>query len=202
MADDGADLENILPAAHAGSPEALGAALEACRLYLLAVAERALDDNLRAKAGASDIVQETFLEAQRDFARFHGQNGAELRAWLRRLLVNNLSNFARHYRDTDKRRLDREIFLDPTASASRVGPVPAADGPTPSQQVVVDEEEAELDAAIERLPEDYRILLRMRYREERSFEEIAAALNRSNNAVRKLWARALQRLEDELEGRS
>ena len=55
------------------------------RHYLLRIAEQELDPDLRAKGGASDLVQLTFLEAQRDFARFHGDTAAELRAWLRRL---------------------------------------------------------------------------------------------------------------------
>src|SRR5438874_1673797 len=49
-----------LPAARNGSAQALGDALEACRVYLLAVAEHELDPELRGKGGASDLVQETF----------------------------------------------------------------------------------------------------------------------------------------------
>ena len=101
-----------LPEARAGSPEALGRLLEACRRYLLLVAERELDPALRPKGGASDLVQETFLEAQRDFAGFRGRSQPELRAWLRQILRNNLANFHRRFRDADKRRLDREVSLD------------------------------------------------------------------------------------------
>src|SRR4051794_37421346 len=89
-----------LPGARAGAPEALGQLLEAWRGYLLVVAQRELDPDLRAKGGASDLVQETFLEAQRDFPRFHGDSEAELLAWLRRLLLNNVANFTRSYRGT------------------------------------------------------------------------------------------------------
>jgi RNA polymerase sigma-70 factor, ECF subfamily len=64
------DASQYLPAARAGSREALGQALEICRGYLLRVANQGLDAELRAKGGASDLVQETFLEAQRDFGRF------------------------------------------------------------------------------------------------------------------------------------
>jgi RNA polymerase sigma-70 factor (ECF subfamily) len=80
MAERSHDVARYLPEARAGSPEALGRALEGCRLYLLALAERELDAGLRAKGGASDLVQETFLEAQRDFARFRGDSEAELLA--------------------------------------------------------------------------------------------------------------------------
>src|SRR4051812_46159075 len=58
--------------ARAGSHEALGQLLDGCRGYLLRIARDELDPRLQAKGGASDLVQETFLEAQRDFAAFTG----------------------------------------------------------------------------------------------------------------------------------
>ena len=78
MAEQPADMGQWLEAARAGSKEALGEALEACRNYLLMVANRQLDPQLRVKGGASDLVQETFLEAQRDFGRFQGTSDAEV----------------------------------------------------------------------------------------------------------------------------
>src|SRR5215470_7553973 len=103
MAERAQDAGRWLPAAHAGSNEALGQALEACRGYLLLIAQR----HLEAKGGASDLVQETFLEAQRDFGQFRGTSEAELLAWLRRLLLNNLGHFSRRYRDTHSRAVAR-----------------------------------------------------------------------------------------------
>src|SRR5436190_6551829 len=120
-----------LPGARAGSPEALGQVLEACRGYLLVVAQRELAPDLRAKGGASDLVQETFLEAQRDFPQFHGDSEAELRAWLRRLLLNNLANFTRGYRGTGKRQVGREVALDAGDSSATPGGALAADTPSP-----------------------------------------------------------------------
>src|SRR5437762_1510840 len=165
-----ADPEKELPAARAGSPEALGAALEACRPYLLGIAGRELAAHLRAKGGASDLVQETFMEAQRDFSRFHGTTEAELLAWLRRLLLNNLANFARHH-NAGKRRIDREVTLAGGDESGAVSPQPAAGTPSPSGQVMADEQARQLQVAMTRLPEDYRRILTLRYQEERSFEE-------------------------------
>src|SRR4051794_12098658 len=91
--------ERRLASAQAGCPAALGQALEACRNYLLWIARREIDPDLQSKGGASDLVQETFMEARRDFASFRGDSEQELLAWLRRLLLNNLSNFVRRYRE-------------------------------------------------------------------------------------------------------
>src|SRR5205809_917594 len=118
MSESQQQTDDRLAAARAGSSEALGQALEGCRRYLLLVADRELEPDLRAKGGASDIVQETFLEAQRDFTQFHGNSEQELLAWLRRILLNNVGNFSRRYCGTDMRDVGREVELPGDGSSS------------------------------------------------------------------------------------
>src|SRR4051812_35536174 len=110
MSDSVPDAAQWLTAAQAGSRDALGQALEACRGYLLLIAQQELDPELQAKGSASDLVQQTFLEAQRDFAGFQGATQEALQAWMRRLLLNNLANFRRDLH-RDKRRVSREVAL-------------------------------------------------------------------------------------------
>jgi RNA polymerase sigma-70 factor, ECF subfamily len=186
-----------LPAARAGSAEAPGRLLEACHGYLLLIAERELDPALRCKGGASDLVQETFLDAQRGLDRFRGDSEAELLAWLRRLLLNNLVSFTRLYRETDKRQIGREVVRGPGDSSCVGRSEPAADVPSPSREVMAHEQAEATRQALERLPDDYRRVLLLRYQEGQSFEEIGRALGRTANAVRKLWLRAVERLRDE-----
>jgi RNA polymerase sigma-70 factor (ECF subfamily) len=186
-----------LAAARAGSADALGEVLEACRGYLLLIAGRELGPDLRAKAGASDLVQQTFLEAQRDFAGFYGETEAELLAWLRRLLLNNLANFVRDYRQTAKRQVGREVGLpDDPSRLDDQGPTAA--GPSPSKQAMLHERTTAVLQSLEKLPADYRQVVWLRYHDERSFEEIGQMMGRSANAVRKLWLRAVNRLKQDL----
>src|SRR5438552_8611315 len=173
MAEPLQDVAQYLPAARSGSREALGQVLEAYRAHLLLIANRQIDPELRAKGGASDLVQETFLEAQRDFARFQGNSADELQAWLRQLLLHNLANFARRYRETNKRQLAREVALQEETPSGEQGPGVAADTPTPSGQAIAHEQAAALAQALMQLPEDYRAVITLRYQEGRSFEEIA-----------------------------
>src|SRR5262245_30889414 len=196
MAGPPTDAGQWLPAARAGSNEALGQALEACRHYLLHLAERELDPALRAKGGASDLVQQTFLEAQRDFGRFQGSSAEQLRAWLRQVLRNNLASFARQFRETQKRQAGREVALPQSTSSGPAGLT--TDTPTPSRHAIADEDAAALQAALERLPDDYRQVITLRYDEDRPFGEIAQIMQRSPNAVRKLWARAVEQLQREM----
>src|SRR5687767_14806787 len=92
------ECSRLLTEARAGSTAALGELLEHHRAYLLKVAREHITPKLYPKVDASDLVQETFLDAHRDFDRFHGEGEAELRAWLRRLVLNNAANFFRRFR--------------------------------------------------------------------------------------------------------
>jgi RNA polymerase sigma-70 factor (ECF subfamily) len=197
-----ANLDEIarqLAAARAGDASALGELFKACHGYLLLVARTEFAPELQAKGGPSDVVQDTFLEAQRDFPRFQGTSEEELLAWLRRLLLNNLANFTRQFRDTGKRAIDREVALGDASSVHNLAAALPADTPSPSGQAVAREAAAALQRALDRLPDDYRQVLVWRYQEKRSFDEIAALLKRTPNAARKLWARALERLQEEME---
>ena len=84
-----------LRAARAGSREALGNCFESCRTYLHGIARQEIAPQLQGKGGASDIVQETFLEAQRDFDQFKGLTKLELRAWLRQILHHRVAKLDR-----------------------------------------------------------------------------------------------------------
>ena len=187
-----------LAAARNGSQSALGELLETYRNYLLLIAEQELDPRLRAKGGASDLVQETFLEAQRDFPNFQGDSEQELLAWLRHLLHNNLINFARRYRATEKRQVDREVPLEAGSSSRLKRDWLVADVPSPAEQLIAAEEHRRVLEALDRLPEEYRTALLLRCREGCSFEEISRRLDKTPNAAQKLWARALERLREVL----
>ena len=184
-----------LSAARTGSPEAFGRVFEACRGYLLLIARQELDDALRTKGSASDLVQETFVEAHRDFAQFRGQGEAEVLGWLRKLLLNNLHDFTRRYRSAGKRLLEREVSLD---AADGLGMAFTSDSASPSEKFIEREKDAIVRQALDRLPEDYRQVLLLRYQEELSFEEIGFLMERSANAARKLWLRAIERMENAL----
>jgi RNA polymerase sigma-70 factor, ECF subfamily len=201
MAAERDDAAQWLAAARAGSTEALGQALDACRGYLLLIAQQELDPDLRAKGGASDLVQATFLKAQRRFDAFHGDTAAELRAWLRQVLLNTLADFRRQYRATGKRRVGREVHLAGDA-AGPDGASLVADLLSPSRQAMHREQAEAVQQALGRLPQEYRRVLLLRYDEGRSFEEIGPLMQRTANAARKLWLRAVERLQQELDAPS
>jgi RNA polymerase sigma-70 factor (ECF subfamily) len=195
--DAARDAEQWLTDARAGEREALGQALETCRAYLLLVAEQEMAPSLRAKGGASDLVQQTFLEAQQAFGQFHGVRQEELLAWLRRMLLNNVFNFRRHHEGAAKRQASREVPIGGDSTAGGIDP--AAATPTPSREMMAGERAAAVREALAKLPDDYREVLRLRYEEALPFEDVAARMGRSSAAVRKLWCRAVEKLEEVME---
>src|SRR4051812_20809557 len=105
------DPEGLLHAARAGDAATLGRLLELYRRYLSLLAGVQIRHGLRGKVDADDVVQETFLEAARNFPRFRGTTEAELVGWLRKILASNLAELFRRYLGTQGRdiRLEREI---------------------------------------------------------------------------------------------
>jgi RNA polymerase sigma-70 factor (ECF subfamily) len=187
----------LIQAAKEGSSEALGSLLEASQAYLLQVARARLGPELRAKGEASDLVQETFLEAQHDFACFRGCTGQDLIAWLRRILHHNLADFRRRYRARTSRGVNHEQpFGTGDVMDQCLGLI--ADTNTPEKIAAAAEEAESLRRALERLPQDYRRVVLLRHHEGHSFPMIGRELGRSAGAARKLWFRAVERLRSEL----
>src|SRR5438067_1160990 len=115
------DPEPLLRLAQTGNGPALGQLLELYRDYLALLARLQIGRRLQGKVDASDLVQETFLKAHRDFARFRGTTEAEWVSWLRQILAFNVAHLVRHYYGTRRRdiRLEREL-VDELNQSSRV----------------------------------------------------------------------------------
>lgn len=170
---------------------------DACRSYVGIVARAQVESWLRTKVDASDLVQETLLEAYRDFDRFQGCTEQEWLGWLRRILSHNAADFVRRYRGTDKRQARREVpFADPGDSQARGAPEPAAVDPTPSQEFVKLEAELRLAAALAQLSDDYQEVIALRNLQRLPFEEVAQRMGRSRPAVQMLWMRAIRQLQE------
>jgi RNA polymerase sigma-70 factor (ECF subfamily) len=189
-----AQLEAWVARARCGDREALAHAMMSVRDYLLLVANEELDESLRAKQGASDLVQETFLRAQRRFATFQGQTAAEWRNWLRSILLRNLANTRRTFAATAKRAVHREVS---SQRCPRLDAVSSDD--SPSRDLSRRERQTALFEAIQRLPEHYQEVVVWHHRDRLPFAEIGRRRGISEEAARKLWERALSRLRKELD---
>jgi RNA polymerase sigma-70 factor, ECF subfamily len=182
-----------LETARCGDREALGRVLDLCQSYLLLIARVELPDSLHGKVDPADVVQDTFLEAQRGFDTFHGATEQELLAWLRGILVYNLADLTRRFH-RDKREVSRERSLDDSSNLGLQNELPDDDS-TPSSKARSHERDEALDKALDQLPAHYRQVVEGRSVHGLSFDEIGRGLGKSAEAVRKLWVRAIEHLQ-------
>lgn len=194
---DNMDFEMLLDAARTGSSEAAGELVARYRAYLLKVAGNRVDPDLRQKMGVSDVVQEAMLTAHRILESFKGHTEAQWKAWLKTIVGNDIGDLQRRFRDAAKRDIRRELGTpDPQNSAPEIDI--QRPGPGPRTEATMNEDSLRLNAALERLPEEYRQVIRLRNWDQLSYEEIGERMGRSGEATRKLWTRAIKRLQDEV----
>lgn len=194
------DVEQLLAGARQGEALALGRLLELYRGYLSLLARLQISRRLQGKVDAADLVQETFLEAHRHFARFRGASEGELIGWLRQILAGVIANLVRRYLGTRCRdaRLERQLAVELDQSSRLLDRGLAVAESTPSERAVRCEESLRLAAVLEQLPDNYREVLILHHLEGLTLPEVAHRLGRSKDSVKKLWLRALGRLRSSL----
>ncbi len=155
----------------------------------------------RADLDASDLVQQTLLEAHRGLADCRATTDADRAAWLRRILANNLADAVRARR-RGKRDVGREAPLDDAldASSARIGLWLADPGPSPSWEADRHEQAVRLAAALAALPEGEREALVLQHWHGLTVAQIGERLGRTPAAVGGLLKRGLARLRERMAG--
>lgn len=176
--------------------------LEAYRDYLRLLARIQLGSRLQAKMDASDVVQQTILQALEFRDQFRGTTEGEKLAWLRTILANVLAGTVRRY-ETQRRDPTRERALEANLelSSSRLECLLAADQTSPSQGAVRREELLRLAWALAGLPEPERQAVELHYLKGLQVATVAGELGRTRPAVVGLLFRGLKRLRERLRER-
>jgi RNA polymerase sigma-70 factor (ECF subfamily) len=195
------DPSDLIPRARAGDIIALGQLLQLFGHYLTFLARVQIGRHLQGKVDASDIVQDTFLKAHANFAKFRGNSEEELAAWLRQILTSTLANVVRHYFRSQGRnvRLESQLALDMDRSAHLLRHSFVGKQRSPSDSAARREQAVLLANALEQVPEKYREVIIWRHFEGLSFAQLAERTGRSVDSVQKLWMRGLRRLRRSLE---
>lgn len=187
------DWPELILAAREGCNEALGEISKRVRSYLLLVAHDHFQQGVRAKFGASDIVQLSLMEAYEDFGQFKGESEYELCAWIKRIVINNVIDQSQRFTLTQSRDNKREIPLTActtTADSSQL---------TASTLMRRQETDVELIQAVAKLSFKQQRVVELRHRFGYSYAEIAEQLDTSEPAVRMLWSRAVSQLKNLLD---
>jgi RNA polymerase sigma-70 factor, ECF subfamily len=198
--------ERLLALARQGRADCLGTLLELYRNYLHLLARTQIDLHLRGGCSASDMVQETFLQACGHFAQFRGGSEHEFLGWLRRILLNNLGRLVERElaskRDARRRvSLQNRLHLLEQSSANFEAAL-ASRGSSPSERAQHREVAALVADQLARLPQPYRDVIVLRNLEGSPFEEVGRRMGRTAGAVRALWLRALDQLQTWWQGRT
>ncbi|MBN8600918.1 MAG: sigma-70 family RNA polymerase sigma factor [Planctomycetes bacterium] len=190
------NVADLLLQAKKGERQAIGQLLEHFRSYLKLIASHEIGSKLGAKLDASDVVQDTFLDAHRYFENFQGESVTQFTAWLRSVMAGVMANYLRRYLGTKARdiRLEKQLAADLDNSAAMLSELLVASISSPSQNIMRDEQTVQLAKAMSNLSADYQSVLTLRHIEGLTFPQIATRLNRTVDSVEKLWLRAVVQL--------
>jgi RNA polymerase sigma-70 factor (ECF subfamily) len=171
-------------------------ALDRYRSYLLLLARMQLNPRWTAKIDASDIVQQTLLEAHAHLEDFCGAE-AQRAAWLRRVLANNIRDALRAA-NRQKRQYERELPLEEMLAHSslRLANCLASEQSSPSQRAIRQEELFRLADTLLALPEAQRESIVLHYLQGWCVAEVAEHLGRSEGAIAGLLHRGLRRIRE------
>lgn len=189
--------EARLNRARNGDRDALGNLLDEFRDPLRDAVERELRPRLKARIDPSSVVQQTLLSACRNFAAFDGQRPEDLHGWLKRIQDRNLLDLVRKHLGIALRSVGREeLPLGDSAAEGRA--LPERKVESASVLAATNETAQRLRQAIDQLPDDQRVAVRMRHLEGRSLAEIVEHLGRTRDSVAALIKRGLARLRLEM----
>lgn len=170
--------------------------LERFRKYLKLLANSQLDSLLARQIDASDIVQQTMLNATANLQQFRGQSEADFLSWLQQILANNLIDALR-YHGRMKRDVARNKSLDESVfnSFRRVEAL-AQSCSTPSQHAIKNEQLLRLPQALQALPDTQREAIVLHHLQGLMLAETALRMDKSESAVCGLLHRGLKRLHE------
>ena len=187
--------DDLISRARQGQCDALNELIVSMRSYLLLIANEELDREIRAKVAPSDIVQNVLLKAQANIGDFRGQTQAAWRGWLRKMVRNEILSAHRHFHARM-----RDVHRETRRDSKLPGGHPSDQRRSPQSSLIWAEDVAVVREALSLLSEDYRTVIYLRTWQQLPFETVGERMDRSAEAAKKLWQRAIAALQKELPG--
>jgi RNA polymerase sigma-70 factor (ECF subfamily) len=204
---DPTSTQALLQRLQAGDKGALNDLYNRYLMRVLAAVRARLGAELRGKLESWDVVQDALLASLKNVQSFNQTSEGAFLNWLAKVVENRIRDQLDYFR-ADKRdhRLERPVAGPRSAESSVPLDIPERSGvPTPSQFLVLSEDLARLEKAMDQLPEESRELIVAVKIEGRTYDEVAQDLGKSPDAVRMQVKRALLALTNAfrlLEGES
>jgi RNA polymerase sigma-70 factor (ECF subfamily) len=191
---DSAETRELLARAKQGDRNAVDALFARHRARLRQAVALRMDGRLAARCDASDVVQQTCLEAARRLPQYLQRQEISFDLWLHGLAREKVIELHRRHLAADKRSVSREIAALPVDSSVQFVRGMLGREPSPSQALAAAEVAERLRLAIQQLDDDERDLILWRHFEQLSNHEVAALLRINEAAASKRYVRALERL--------
>lgn len=198
MSQDSSETNRLLRQAAQGDPEQFGAMLEQYRSRLRRMVAFRLDPRLQGRIDASDVIQETFLEASARLAEYLRKPLMPFFLWLRFLAGQKLVTLHRHHFGAQMRDAGREVSLyrgrlPETSSAALAAQLLGRDT-RPSEAAVRAELKIRLQEALNSMDAVDREVLALRHLEQLSLAETAQVLGITESGASRRHLRALKKL--------
>jgi RNA polymerase sigma-70 factor (ECF subfamily) len=187
----------LVELAATGDVSAVTTLLEQHRERLLQMVRIRMDPRVAKRIDASDVVQDSLLEAHEKLEEYAKKPPLPFYPWLRQIAWQRLMHTHDRHIHTKQRSVMREQIASFTLSNDSVAGLAehlVDDGTSPSGGAMREESQRRVRAALDELSARDREVLVMRYMEQKSVGEISATLQISENAVRMRQLRALQKL--------
>src|ERR1700676_2118384 len=105
------DIADLLERAWGGDTGAVGELLDRHRKRLLRLVDLRMDNRLRGRIDASDVVQEAYIEAARRLSECPRNSEVPFFVWLRFLTTQKLAELHRHHLHVKARDANRDVSI-------------------------------------------------------------------------------------------
>ena len=194
------ETDQLLQRVAQGDRQGLGALLERHRKRLRRMVALRLDQRLRGRIDASDVLQETFLEVATRLPEYLRQPSMPFFLWLRFLTGQKLVELHRHHLGAQMRDAGREVSLHhgslPEVSSAALAAQLLGHDTRPSEAAIRAERKIRLQEALNSMDPLDREVLALRHFEHLNNAETAHALGLQESAASKRYIRALKKLKE------
>ncbi len=194
------DIGALCARASGGDEEAVAALLASHHARLIGFARRKVGVDWSGKIEPEDLVQEAYGEAFAKIGEFSPEGDDAFYRWVSKIVDHRFIDQVRKFR-SQKRDAKREIRGGDAARASRADALLGqVEGAERTASAVMRREDAigAMMACLARLPEDYRQVVTRVYLDGATFAEVAEEMGRTEDALRRLAGRALEKMQERM----
>ncbi len=200
MTETAESSDELLARLRVGDLTALGELFSLNRERLWRMVNFRLDQRLRGRVDADDVLQEAYLDAAKRIEHYLNNTSMSFFVWLRQIVLQTMIDLHRKHLGAQMRNAAREVSLHgaayPQATSISLAAHLMGNITSPSQAAMREEVSHQLEEALETMSKIDREVLALRHFEELTNSEVAEVLGIQQKAASIRYVRAIARLKD------